>query len=118
MIHTDDKLNTKKQYPINCCRRRKPEAELNAFNRTAFLSVNASVSGLGSTALTLRAFYTFHLQQKLPLLCVSAIVSQVNALKLLKRYGTATHYPRTPAKYDTRTISFADASHSQENSQL
>lgn len=64
------------------------------------------------------AFYSSHLQQKLPQCRVSALVSQVNALKFIKRVGTLSHYSCPNVNMDANIVSFADASHSQDASQL
>lgn len=82
------------------------------------MSINSSVSWLGTTVSPLCAFYSSHLQQKLPSCRVKALVTQINVLPDLKRFGTVTHYPCPKVDDDIRIIAFADASHSPEGSQI
>lgn len=119
-IHCDDKLNALESYPLTRIRRRHGEEKLNNIELSAFKSLNSSISWIGTTASPLCAFYSSYLQQRLPNCTLHDLISQSNALSLLKRNGTLTNYPR-PKSGTTCSISlvaFADASHLSDRSNL
>lgn len=117
-IDADDKLQSLEAYPISRVRRRQIDEEINSLERSAFMSLNFSICWLETAVSPQCAFYSSHLQRKLPQCRVSALVSQVNALKLLKRLGTLSNYPSPNVNVDVNTVAFVDASHSQDGSQL
>lgn len=119
-IDGDEKLGKIEPYPLSRVRRRQSDEVLNAIERSAFMSINASIGWLGITTSVLCAFHSSSLQQKLPNARVSSLMSQVAALNQLKRYGTLASYVCPPADVssDVTLVAFADASHSAAASQL
>lgn len=88
------KLNALEPYPLSRLRRRQCEEKMNAIEENAFISINASIGWLGMTSSVLCAFYSIDLLNPPK---VSALMSQVSALNLLKRFGTLTTYVRPRA---------------------
>lgn len=71
------------------------------------------------TASPLCYFYASYLKQKMGDCRVSAIISQINALRILEMYGTSSKYIRN--NIGTRNIIlivFAEARHNQHASQI
>lgn len=86
----DEKLGAIEPYPLSRVRRRQYDEVMNAIERSAFMSVNASIGWLGITSSLLCAFHSSFLQKKLSNACVSSLMAQVNSLQVLKRHGTLT----------------------------
>jgi len=84
------------------------------------MSINSSLGWLGIAASPFCAFYASYLQQKLPNACVSSLVSQVNALRLLKKLGSRIFFPRPEdGKKESVSIAvFADAGRTLDHGQL
>lgn len=117
-INSDDKLEALEAFLINCSRRRMIQDELNAHKSISRMFVNSSMYWLGTTVSPFCAFYSTHLLQMLPSCKIQVLISQINELNLLKRYGAASHY-FCPNRDATDSIdTFSDASHTQEGSQL
>ena len=116
-IDCDDKLNALEGYPLARIRRSQADNTLNTIEKRAFMSLNSSISWLGTVSSPLCAFYASYLQQKLPECKVKSMISQLNSLNILKRYGTLTMYPK-PKSSVLNLVAFADASHSPDTSQL
>lgn len=86
----------------------------------SFIPIYAFIGWLGIPASPWCSLYSNHFQQKLCEHRLSAVVSQFNYLRILKRHATTTKYCRLKSGTiaDISLVSFADASHKKEASQL
>lgn len=117
-VNADKKLQSIKAYLITRTRCLIIRNEVNALKRTASMFVNSSLSWLGTTVSPLCAFYLSHLQQMYPLRKMQALTFQINALRLLKKYGTVGHYPYPNHDASVGIVAFLDARHISKGSQL
>ena len=118
-INAEDKLLALEQCPITRLRRQEHDSELNAVERSAFMSLNSSIGWLGIAASPFCAFYASHLQQKLPDARVSVLSLQANGLKVLKKLGTSISFPKPMKGPHAVSIAvFADAGRLEDHGQL
>lgn len=110
-IDGDDKLNVLEPYLLSRVRRKQTESRLTMVERSAFMSLNSSLGWLGISASPFCSFCSSYLQQKLTDGLVSALISQTNALRSLKRLGTSIHFPRQSSSqhFTLSAVVFADA---------
>lgn len=93
-INADDKLVALEKRPISRLRRRETESELIAVAKSAFISLNSSLGGLGIAASPFCTFYASPMHQMLPSAKVSVLASQADALRILKNLGTNISFPK------------------------
>lgn len=119
-IHADNKIDAIECYPIDRLRRKQINETLNKVELHAFRSVNSTLGWIGNSASLFCALYASHLQQKSPEPIVKDLISQINAVKLLKKLGSVVLYKRpTFAKESNVAILvFSDASRSHDTGQL
>lgn len=117
---TDEKLLPTDLFPLSRLRRCQADEDMNAIAQTVFMSVNASIARFGITISILCAFYASHQQQKLCEACVSAPMTRILVLTLLKCHGTLLDYISLPLQYlkNVTLVGFADASHADITSPL
>lgn len=84
------------------------------------VSIIASIGWLCVSGYPLCSFYSSYIQHNMGYCRVTAIPSQFNPLKTLKKHGSSTNYicPKTSAVADTTFIDFFDASHSKESTKI
>lgn len=83
------------------------------------MSINASIVWLRITTSSLCPFCSSYLQQKTSSCQVSAFLSQFSALKILKKkHGMVSFYPLASDFLKLTLDAFADASHSDDSSQI
>ncbi len=81
--------------------------------------MNSSIGWLGTNTPVFCAFYASWLQQKAPNPTVQDLITQINALRLLKKLGTTVYYKRPPSgNYKISLVVFADASRKTNHGQL
>lgn len=118
-INADDKLHALEPYPLTRLRRREIDAELNAVEKSAFMSLNASIGWLGISASPFCSFYSSFLQQMMPSAKVPVLAAQANAIKILKNLGSNITFPKPSKGPHTVTIAvFADAGRLTDHGQL
>lgn len=110
------KMEAIEGYPVTSVLLRQINEPINAPEKRAFMSVNASLNWLGATSSLLCAYYASHLQQEMSSPNVDALISHINKLSLLKRYGTVSHYPCTSKNAQTKIVTFSDASRTTDGS--
>lgn len=74
--NADDKLNSLYEFNLSRERRRDCEQDVNQLERRAFMSLNSSLSWIGSAASPMCSFYSSYLQQKCPNIKVKHIIEQ------------------------------------------
>ena len=90
-------------------------------NGTQIIQVSQlSLSWIVTTASLLCAFYSSHLQQKLPDIRVRHICEQTTILTMLKKVGSLSTYLTAPpgSSSNLHLVAFVDASHHENSSQL
>ena len=119
-IDGDEKLEALEPVPITRSRRREIDQPLNDIERSAFMSINASINWLGITASPICAFYSSHLQQRTPINNVGNLLLQSAVLRKLQKIGTQTCYPMPPSNkpVTVSAVVFADAGKCDDHGQL
>ena len=119
-VQADDKLTRLECHSIDLNRRKQKDDVLNDLEFSSFRSVNSSIGWIGIAASTFCAFYASYLQQEVPDKKFSDLISQINALRLLKKLGTAFHYkrPNDKKEHSISVVVFADASRLVDYGQL
>lgn len=119
-IEGDDKLSALQCYPLSRQRRKEGEKLLNDIEKSSFRSVNSSVGWLGSAASLFCSFYASHLQQKAPSTTVHDLITQINSVRLLQKFGSTIKYkrPMDRKEYNLSILVFADASRSVDHGKL
>lgn len=119
-IHADDKLNSLECYPLPRIRRRQVDSACTDVEKSSFMSVNSSLGWLGITASPLCMFYASHLQQMMPSVTVSSVMSQIKYLRLLKKCGKHIAYPPCPksGSLPVSVLVFSDAGRRLDSGQL
>lgn len=119
-IHGEEKLNMIESYPLSRTRRRQIDDKLNAVELKAFRSVNSKIGWLGLSASPFCSLYASYLQQRAPDPTVRDLITQVNALRLMKKFGSVIQFKR-PDTHGPQTLSllvFCDASRSKTHGQI
>ena len=119
-VHADDKLNAIECYPIDRNRRKQNDSILNSIEERSFRSVNSSLGWIGTVSSLFCSFYASYLQQKVPETTIHDLITQINAVRHLKKLGTITTYKRPQLKKDYKlsVVMFSDASKTADKSQL
>lgn len=119
-IHADDIIQSIKSYPISRIRHKQCDEKMNELEFKSFLSINASVGWLGITESPLRSFCYSYLKQKMGVCRVSAISSQISALRILKKYGISTKHIQNNigTVINITLIVFSDGNHTKDASRL
>jgi len=119
-IHANDKLTACEAYPISRARRKDQTDLLDALERKAYRSLNSSLGWIGVGLSPFCAHAASYLQQKGANPTVADLVTQINMLRLLKKYGTSITFQRPSAKgnYPVSLVTFADASRPSDHGQL
>lgn len=120
LLHGDEKLNDLEPYPLSQVRRTQTEFNMNMVEHAVFMSLNSSLGWLGISASPFCSFYLSHLRQELPDGGVSALKSQTNALRILKRFGTSVRFsrPPSPERFTLSSVVSADVGRFVDYGQL
>ena len=119
-VHADDKISASEPYQLDRNRRKKIDEPANAVEFSAFRSVNGVIGWIGATALPFCSFSSSYLQQCLPYVKVRDIITQVNVLRDIKRFGSVIQCKRNldSKAYQLSILIFADANRGKETVQL
>ncbi len=118
-IHGDSELNDLDCFLISIHRRKMLDEELNEVELRSFRSVNGSIRQLVTNASVFCTFYASWLQQKALNSTVQDLITQFNALRLLKKLGTTVYHKRTPSgNYKISLEVHADTSRRIDHRQL
>jgi len=119
-IHAEDKLDAVEAYSIDRNRRKQIDELVNSIELSAYRSVNGQIGWIGAAASPFCSFASSYLQQRLPDVKVRDLVTQINMLKLLKKFGSVIHFKRPTDKkeYSISILIFADANRGNTAGQL
>jgi len=110
-VHADEKIKDCEPYNLDRNRRKEIDEPANAVEIAAFRSIYGSIGWIGAAASPFCSFTSSYLQQRLPGVKVRDIITQVNMLRQIKRFGSVIQFkrPLDTKQYEISILIFADA---------